>query len=165
MHDGLKKRNFSAVELIEAHIDAVENEELNAFIKKTPEIAMKAAKVADEYFSRQKDDLISPLMGIPVGIKDLFCTKGIKTTACSRMLENFVPTYESTVSDLLLKVEQPCSVSLIWMNLLWVLRTPIAILVLLKMCGLEKVTKKKLFLVDHLVDLQHRLLDFYALER
>lgn len=103
MHDGLKKRSFSAVELVEAHISAVENEKLNAFITKTPEIAMKAAKAADEHFSRQKDDLISPLMGIPVGIKDLFCTKGIKTTACSKMLENFVPTYESTVSDLLLK--------------------------------------------------------------
>ncbi|MBA8756932.1 MULTISPECIES: Asp-tRNA(Asn)/Glu-tRNA(Gln) amidotransferase subunit GatA [Wolbachia] len=103
MHDGLKKRSFSAVELVEAHISAVENEKLNAFITKTPEIAMKAAKAADEHFSRQKDDLISPLMGVPVGIKDLFCTKGIKTTACSKMLENFVPTYESTVSDLLLK--------------------------------------------------------------
>jgi aspartyl-tRNA(Asn)/glutamyl-tRNA(Gln) amidotransferase subunit A len=104
MHDGLKKRNFSAVELIEAHINAVENEKLNAFITKTPEIAMKAAKAADEHFSKQNnDDSISPLMGIPVGIKDLFCTKGIKTTAASRMLENFIPTYESTVSDLLLR--------------------------------------------------------------
>ncbi|EEH12434.1 amidase, partial [Wolbachia endosymbiont of Muscidifurax uniraptor] len=97
------KKSFSAVELVEAHISAVENEKLNAFITKTPEIAMKAAKAADEHFSRQKDDLISLLMGVPVGIKDLFCTKGIKTTACSKMLENFVPTYESTVSDLLLK--------------------------------------------------------------
>ncbi len=58
MHDGLKKKSFSAVELVEAHISAVENEKLNAFITKTPEIAMKAAKAADEHFSRQKDDLI-----------------------------------------------------------------------------------------------------------
>lgn len=53
MHDGLKKE-FSAVELVEAHISAVENEKLNAFITKTPEIAMKAAKAADEHFSRQR---------------------------------------------------------------------------------------------------------------
>jgi len=101
MHDGLKRKDFSAVELVEAHISAVENEKLNAFVTKTPEIAIKAAKAADEHFSKQKSDI--PLMGIPVGVKDLFCTKGIKTTACSKMLENFVPTYESTVSDLLLK--------------------------------------------------------------
>lgn len=102
MHNGLRRRDFSAVELVEAHINAVENERLNAFITKTPEIAKKAAKTADEHFSKQKDSIPS-LMGIPVGIKDLFCTKGIKTTACSKVLENFVPTYESTVSDLLLK--------------------------------------------------------------
>ncbi|QJT94202.1 Asp-tRNA(Asn)/Glu-tRNA(Gln) amidotransferase subunit GatA [Wolbachia endosymbiont of Diaphorina citri] len=102
MHDGLRRRNFSAVELVETHINAVENEQLNAFITKTPEIAIKAAKIADEHFLKQKDD-IPPLMGIPVGVKDLFCTKGIKTTACSKMLENFIPTYESTVSNLLLK--------------------------------------------------------------
>lgn len=100
MHEGLKKKDFSSVELIEAHINAVENEKLNAFITKTPEIAMKAAKAADENFSKREN---SPLMGIPVGVKDLFCTKGIKTTAASKMLENFIPTYESTVSDALLR--------------------------------------------------------------
>ena len=103
MHDGLRRKSFSATELIKAHIDAVENEELNAFITKTPEVAIKAAEAADECFSKQNSSEISPLMGIPVGVKDLFCTKGIKTTACSKMLENFIPTYESTVSYLLLK--------------------------------------------------------------
>ncbi|VVC31276.1 Amidase signature domain, partial [Cinara cedri] len=93
MHEGLNKKDFSSVELIEAHINAVENEKLNAFITKTPEIAMKAAKAADENFSKREN---SPLMGIPVGVKDLFCTAGIKTTAASKMLENFIPTYEST---------------------------------------------------------------------
>lgn len=100
MHEGLKKKDFSSIELIEAYINAVENEKLNAFITKTPEIAMKAAKAADKNFSRLEN---SPLMGIPVGIKDLFCTAGIKTTAASKMLENFIPTYESTVSDALLR--------------------------------------------------------------
>ncbi|CCF78166.1 Asp-tRNAAsnGlu-tRNAGln amidotransferase A subunit [Wolbachia endosymbiont of Onchocerca ochengi] len=103
MRDGLNRKDFSAVELTEVHINAVEDEKLNAFVTKTPEIAIKAAKAADEHFSKQKDDITPPLMGIPVGVKDLFCTKGIKTTACSKMLENFVPTYESTVSKLLLK--------------------------------------------------------------
>lgn len=99
MHEGLKKRNFSCVELVGAHIDAVENEKLNSFITKTPEIAMEAAKAADENFSQREN---SPLMGIPMGVKDLFCTKGIRTTAASKMLENFIPTYESTVSKMLL---------------------------------------------------------------
>ncbi|UWI82951.1 Asp-tRNA(Asn)/Glu-tRNA(Gln) amidotransferase subunit GatA [Wolbachia endosymbiont of Howardula sp.] len=108
MHHGLKKRDFSSLELIEAHIEAIECEELNAFVTKTPEIAIKAAKAADEHFFKRSDDLISPLMGIPIGIKDLFCTKGIKTTACSKMLENFIPTYESTVSYLLLKSGVAC---------------------------------------------------------
>ncbi|MCA4775435.1 Asp-tRNA(Asn)/Glu-tRNA(Gln) amidotransferase subunit GatA [Wolbachia endosymbiont of Mansonella ozzardi] len=101
MHDGLKRKDFSAVELVEAYINAVESEKLNAFVTKTPEIAIEAAKAADEHFLKQKGGM--PLMGIPVGVKDLFCTKGVKTTACSKMLENFVPTYESTVSELLLK--------------------------------------------------------------
>ncbi|MGL9725649.1 MAG: Asp-tRNA(Asn)/Glu-tRNA(Gln) amidotransferase subunit GatA [Wolbachia sp.] len=101
MYDGLRRGDFSAVELVGVHINAVENEQLNAFITKTLETAIKAAKIADEYFLRRKDTL--PLMGIPIGVKDLFCTKGIKTTACSKMLENFIPTYESTVSNLLLK--------------------------------------------------------------
>ncbi|MDG7056513.1 MAG: Asp-tRNA(Asn)/Glu-tRNA(Gln) amidotransferase subunit GatA [Wolbachia endosymbiont of Meromenopon meropis] len=103
MRNGLRRRDFSAVELVEAHINAVESEKLNAFVTKTPEIAIEAAKIADAYFLKQNDADIHLLMGIPVGIKDLFCTKGIKTTACSKMLENFVPTYESTVSNLLLK--------------------------------------------------------------
>ncbi|QKX02025.1 Asp-tRNA(Asn)/Glu-tRNA(Gln) amidotransferase subunit GatA [Wolbachia endosymbiont of Dirofilaria (Dirofilaria) immitis] len=103
MRDGLNRKDFSAIELAEVHINAVEDEKLNAFVTKTPEIAIRAAKAADEHLSKQKDNTAPPLMGIPVGIKDLFCTKGIKTTACSKMLENFIPTYESTVSELLLK--------------------------------------------------------------
>ncbi|MCV3769489.1 MAG: Asp-tRNA(Asn)/Glu-tRNA(Gln) amidotransferase subunit GatA, partial [Wolbachia pipientis] len=103
MREGLNRKDFSAIELAEVHINAVEGEKLNAFVTKTPEVAIRAAKAADEYFSKQKNDVTPPLMGIPIGVKDLFCTKGIKTTACSKMLENFIPTYESTVSELLLK--------------------------------------------------------------
>ena len=54
MHDGLRRRDFSAVELVETHVNAVENEQLNAFVTKTPEIVIKAAKIADEYFLKQR---------------------------------------------------------------------------------------------------------------
>ncbi|OEY87120.1 aspartyl/glutamyl-tRNA amidotransferase subunit A [Wolbachia pipientis] len=99
MHEGLKKREFSIVELIKAHVDAVADEKLNAFITKTPDLALEIAKIADKRFS-QMDDL-SLMMGIPVGVKDLFCTKGIRTTAASKMLQDFVPTYDSTVFNML----------------------------------------------------------------
>ncbi len=101
MHEGLKQKDFSAVELIKAHIDAVEDEKLNAFITKTPALALKAAKIADEQFS--KTGCLPLMTGIPIGVKDLFCTKGIRTTAASKMLEDFMPTYESTVSNMLLR--------------------------------------------------------------
>ncbi|QGR02438.1 Asp-tRNA(Asn)/Glu-tRNA(Gln) amidotransferase subunit GatA [Ehrlichia ruminantium] len=96
MHENLKKKEFSAVELTQLHIDAVNNEKLNAFITKTPEIALAAAKKADHVLTHEQDK-ITPLTGIPVGIKDLFCTKNIKTTACSNILMNFTPQYDSTV--------------------------------------------------------------------
>lgn len=96
MHNGLKNGDFSAVELTEAHIEAIERESINAFILKTPEIARDAAKKADHKY-RNKEN-INPLLGIPIGIKDLFCTKGIRTTACSKILYDFIPQYESTVT-------------------------------------------------------------------
>ena len=77
MHKNLIKKEFSAVELAQLHIDAVNNEKLNAFITKTPEIALDAAKKADHIFTYEKDK-ITTLTGIPVGIKDLFCTKILK---------------------------------------------------------------------------------------
>ncbi|ABD44527.1 aspartyl/glutamyl-tRNA(Asn/Gln) amidotransferase, A subunit [Ehrlichia chaffeensis str. Heartland] len=101
MHDNLKKREFSAVELTKLHIEAVNNEKLNAFITKTPEIALSAAEKADYIFTHQKENL-TPLTGIPVGIKDLFCTKHVRTTACSNILKNFTPQYDSTVTKRLL---------------------------------------------------------------
>ncbi|WP_395877481.1 Asp-tRNA(Asn)/Glu-tRNA(Gln) amidotransferase subunit GatA [Ehrlichia muris] len=101
MHDKLRKREFSAVELTKFHIEAVNNEKLNAFVTKTPEIALSAAEKADYIFTHQKEKL-TPLTGIPIGIKDLFCTKNTRTTACSNILKNFVPQYNSTVTKQLL---------------------------------------------------------------
>jgi aspartyl-tRNA(Asn)/glutamyl-tRNA(Gln) amidotransferase subunit A len=93
MRAGLAKGDFSAVELTQAHIDAIAaNRHLNAFIVETPELALaQAAKVDAGKRS-------GPLAGVPLGIKDLFCTKGVQTTAASAILKGFVPTYESTVS-------------------------------------------------------------------
>ena len=99
--DLLSKKEISAVELTKAYIDNMEKYRgLNAFVTETPEIALEQAKVADENIARNK---ARELEGIPMAIKDLYCTKGVRTTASSKMLENFVPEYESTVSKKLLE--------------------------------------------------------------
>jgi aspartyl-tRNA(Asn)/glutamyl-tRNA(Gln) amidotransferase subunit A len=93
--DHLRKKQFSALELTEAHLSAVsEARALNAFVLETPEQARAMAKASD---ARLQAGDAGPLEGIPLGIKDMFATSGVRTTACSRILENFVPTYESTV--------------------------------------------------------------------
>jgi aspartyl-tRNA(Asn)/glutamyl-tRNA(Gln) amidotransferase subunit A len=100
MKAGLAKRDFSAVELTEAHISAMEAaRHLNAFIVETPDIARKQAAAADAAIANAE---AGPLAGIPLGIKDLFCTEGVQTTAGSKILEGFIPQYESTVSGKLL---------------------------------------------------------------
>ncbi|HEY2137380.1 MAG TPA: amidase family protein, partial [Xanthobacteraceae bacterium] len=94
--DLLRARSISAVELADAHLAAMERARaLNAFVLETPEQARAMAQRADEALARQEG---GALAGIPLGIKDLFATQGVRTTACSRILENFVPTYESTVT-------------------------------------------------------------------
>jgi aspartyl-tRNA(Asn)/glutamyl-tRNA(Gln) amidotransferase subunit A len=94
--DGLRKRAFSAAELADAHIAAIEQARaLNAYVLETPEAARAMAKDAD---ARLKAGDARPLEGVPLGIKDLFATKDVRTTACSRILDNFVPPYESTVT-------------------------------------------------------------------
>src|SRR3954467_1597668 len=94
--DGLKQKKFSAAELADAHLDAIEKaRSLNAYVLETPERANPMAKAAD---ARIAKDHAGPLEGIPLAIKDMFCTQGVRTTACSHILDNFVPTYESTVS-------------------------------------------------------------------
>ena len=94
--DALRKKEFSAIELTEAHLAAVEGARaLNAFVRETPERAREMARSADARLAKGEG---GPLEGLPLGIKDLFCTAGVRTTACSRILENFVPSYESTVT-------------------------------------------------------------------
>ncbi len=94
--DGLNKGDFSARELTEAHIRAVEAaRSLNAFITETPEIALKQAEDSD---TRRKSGKAGAMEGIPIAMKDLFCTKGVLTTAASHILDGFKPRYESTVS-------------------------------------------------------------------
>ncbi len=96
MAAGLRAKAFSAVELTEAHIAAVEAARpLNAFIVETPDHARAAAVAADAALA---DGTAGPLAGIPLGIKDLFATEGVQTTAGSKILEGFVPQYESTVT-------------------------------------------------------------------
>ena len=93
----LDKREISSVELTEAHIAAVEAaRSLNAFIVETPELALDRAHTAD---ARRARGEAGALEGVPLAIKDLFCTKGVQTTAGSRILEGFLPTYESTVTE------------------------------------------------------------------
>jgi aspartyl-tRNA(Asn)/glutamyl-tRNA(Gln) amidotransferase subunit A len=98
---GLEAKSFSAVELADAHIAAMDKARvLNAFVTETPDLARQQAKASD---ARRAAGKAGPLDGIPLAIKDLYCTKGVRTTASSHILENFVPTYESTVSGNLLR--------------------------------------------------------------
>jgi aspartyl-tRNA(Asn)/glutamyl-tRNA(Gln) amidotransferase subunit A len=95
--DGLRAKQFSAAELTDAHLAATERARaLNAFVLETPELARKMAGDSDERLAKGRG---RALEGLPLGIKDLFCTAGVRTTACSHILENFVPTYESTVTS------------------------------------------------------------------
>jgi aspartyl-tRNA(Asn)/glutamyl-tRNA(Gln) amidotransferase subunit A len=95
--DGLAARKFSAREFAAAYNDAVaETKPLNAYITPTPECALAMADAADQ---RLKSGEALPLDGIPIAVKDLFCTKDILTTAGSHILDGFHPPYESTVTD------------------------------------------------------------------
>jgi aspartyl-tRNA(Asn)/glutamyl-tRNA(Gln) amidotransferase subunit A len=94
--DGLRAKRFSAAELAEAYVAALEAaRSLNAYVLETPEHAIEAARTSQARIDAQE---ARPLEGVPLGVKDLFCTEGVRSTACSRILENFVPTYESTVT-------------------------------------------------------------------
>jgi aspartyl-tRNA(Asn)/glutamyl-tRNA(Gln) amidotransferase subunit A len=94
--EGLKKRSFSSAEITRAHLDAMAAARgLNAFVLETPETALAQAASSDERLARGEG---GPLEGAPLGIKDLFCTKGVRSTAGSRILGEFTPTYESTVT-------------------------------------------------------------------
>jgi aspartyl-tRNA(Asn)/glutamyl-tRNA(Gln) amidotransferase subunit A len=95
--DGLAKKSFTSLELTDAHIAAIEAARaLNAFVVETPDQARTMAKAADAAIAKGEG---GPLGGIPLGIKDLFATKGVRTTACSKILGDFIPPYESTVTS------------------------------------------------------------------
>ncbi|UWR98884.1 Asp-tRNA(Asn)/Glu-tRNA(Gln) amidotransferase subunit GatA [Phaeobacter inhibens] len=95
--DALCKGETTSVELTEACLKAIDAADaLNAFVHKTPEIALERAKAAD---ARIKAGDAPAMCGLPIGIKDLFCTKGVASQAASGILEGFKPEYESTVSQ------------------------------------------------------------------
>jgi aspartyl-tRNA(Asn)/glutamyl-tRNA(Gln) amidotransferase subunit A len=96
--EGLRKKQFSATELTQAFLAAIEasNAALNAYVLPTPERALAQAKDSDQRIAKGAP---RPLEGLPLGIKDLYCTKGVRTTACSAILGEFTPTYESTITQ------------------------------------------------------------------
>ncbi|MBX9805833.1 MAG: Asp-tRNA(Asn)/Glu-tRNA(Gln) amidotransferase subunit GatA [Alphaproteobacteria bacterium] len=95
--DGLINKSFSAVELTKAHLAAMEEKRnLNAYITETPDLALKQAAASDDRIASGK---AGALEGLPIAIKDLYCTKGVRTTAASKILDNFIPPYESTVTQ------------------------------------------------------------------
>ncbi len=97
IRDGVAAGTFSAREVADAFIAGVEQgRPLNAFLVETPEHAIEAAEAADR--ARASGEL-RPLSGVPLGIKDLFCTKGVETTAASGILKGFKPEYESTITS------------------------------------------------------------------
>jgi aspartyl-tRNA(Asn)/glutamyl-tRNA(Gln) amidotransferase subunit A len=94
--DGLKAKDFTATELADAHLLAMEKaRSLNAYVHETPDRARAMAKASDLRIAKGGGGLLE---GIPVAVKDMFCTKDVRTTACSHILDNFVPPYESTVT-------------------------------------------------------------------
>ena len=93
--NGLANKSFTSLELTDAHLAAIEAaRSLNAFVLETPEKAREMARAIDAKIAKGEG---GPLAGIPLGIKDLFATEGFRTTACSKILGNFVPPYESTI--------------------------------------------------------------------
>ncbi len=95
--NGMAKKQFSSAELTDAFLAAIEkaNPHLNAYVVVTAERARAAAKASD---ARRAKGKAGPLEGAPLGIKDLFCTEGVRTTAASNILGEFAPTYESSVT-------------------------------------------------------------------
>ncbi|MBY0583645.1 MAG: Asp-tRNA(Asn)/Glu-tRNA(Gln) amidotransferase subunit GatA [Sphingomonas sp.] len=97
IRDGVRTGAFSALEVADAFVAKVSRAKaLNAFLVETPDHAIAAAKDADAV--RAAGEPLKPLAGVPIGMKDLFCTKGVPATAASLILEGFTPPYESTVS-------------------------------------------------------------------
>jgi len=94
--ESLKKKEFSSVELTKVYLERIKQLEpkINAFVTVTTDEALKNAKVADEKLAKGED---APLLGIPLSIKDNFSTSGIRTTASSKVLDNYIPPFDATV--------------------------------------------------------------------
>jgi aspartyl-tRNA(Asn)/glutamyl-tRNA(Gln) amidotransferase subunit A len=95
----LRARKFSSVELTRAALASIErlNPELNAFLTVTADSALARARQADEELARGSD--LGPLHGIPVALKDVFCTRGVRTTCASKLFENYVPDHDAAVVE------------------------------------------------------------------
>jgi aspartyl-tRNA(Asn)/glutamyl-tRNA(Gln) amidotransferase subunit A len=92
----LAAKEITSVELTEAHLAAAKaSDKLNAYVTLTPDVALEMAAASDARIAKGE---AGPLEGVPLGVKDLFCTDGVRTTACSNILDDFTPTYESTVT-------------------------------------------------------------------
>ncbi|MFH1012260.1 MAG: Asp-tRNA(Asn)/Glu-tRNA(Gln) amidotransferase subunit GatA [Candidatus Peregrinibacteria bacterium] len=93
-HQGLKEKKFSATELTQAYLDRIKatDDRLNAYVTVTKALALEQAKRVDK-----EGKFENPLAGVPMNLKDVVCTAGVKTTACSKILENFVPPYNAHV--------------------------------------------------------------------
>lgn len=124
--DGLNKKEFSSLELINEYLQLIDSDkELNAFIHFNEEKSLSLAKLSDE--RRSKNEAL-PLDGLPIAVKDIFCVNGERTSACSKILENFIPNYESTVylkiiRGLRTKLEEILSFDSI-IKLLFILKLP-----------------------------------------
>ncbi len=95
--EGLTKKSFTSLELTDAHLAAIEKARtLNAYVLETPDVARTMARAADASIAKGE---AGSLAGIPLGVKDLFATNGVRTTACSKILDDFIPPYESTVTS------------------------------------------------------------------
>jgi aspartyl-tRNA(Asn)/glutamyl-tRNA(Gln) amidotransferase subunit A len=103
-HQGLREKKFSSVELTKACLEQIKSkdEKIKSFLTVTEEVALKKATQAD-----QAGDFTKPLTGIPAGIKDIFCTKDVRSTGGSKILDNYVPAYNATTVD---KIEDQGSV-------------------------------------------------------
>jgi aspartyl-tRNA(Asn)/glutamyl-tRNA(Gln) amidotransferase subunit A len=92
----LESKQISSTEITKYYLESISKSDLNAYITVLEKEALEEAKKADESIAKGQ---IKALTGVPIGIKDAFCTKGVKTTMASKMLENFIPQYESTVTE------------------------------------------------------------------
>ncbi len=99
VRDGLREKRFSSVDLTKAVFEQIhaKNPELNAYVTLTEDLAMQQAQDADALFAQGKG--LTDLTGVPMGLKDIFNTKGIRTTCCSKIIEQFVPPYDATVVE------------------------------------------------------------------